>query len=98
MNFTLNGTRLLLNKPEAKETTVTLLPEAKEALEKEVMREWHHLEIFAVGDQCNQDKYAPGKKVFIPTGPLQDTIQFVNIDGEVKILVSEHIVALVWED
>lgn len=93
-NFkTLVGKRVLLNKPVKPESKIQLSPEAAEAMEKEMMSKWTNLEVFAVGTEV--DLVKPGDKVCVETYALQSA-GVVNIDDEIKLMVAERDIAIVW--
>jgi hypothetical protein len=43
------GTRVLLTKPVKPESTIVLSPDMEEALERDMMKKWTHLEVYAIG-------------------------------------------------
>lgn len=90
----LQGKRILLNKPEFKKPSIELSDESREALEKEQMKNWLKIEVFAVGEEVTKVK--PGDKVYIPSYSLQNS-EAIPFDEEViKLLVNEAEVAIVW--
>lgn len=56
------GKRVLLNKPEAKESMFELSESDKMAIEIDMRKTWTKLEVYAVGDDVESVK--PGDKVY----------------------------------
>jgi len=54
---------------------------------------WTNLEVYATGDTVTL--VSAGDKVYLTTGSLQNA-EKVEIDGEVKLMVSEGDIAIVW--
>lgn len=92
--FKLRGKRILLDKPEKKQSAIELTPEAEAELEQQYMKNWTKLTVFAVGTDVAEVKAED--KVYIPTHILQgvEVVQFS--DGSIKLLVSENDVAIIW--
>jgi hypothetical protein len=59
----LHGKRILVNKPEVKESAFELSEKDKALLEADMRTKWTALEIFAVGDEV--EKFAVGDKVYL---------------------------------
>jgi hypothetical protein len=89
----LRGRRILVEKPVRPESTIELTEDVKQRMEIEMMRQWTKLEVFAIGEDV--ESIAVGDKVYLPSGALQ-TAEVVNIEGELKLMVSEFDVAIVW--
>ena len=87
--FILRGNRIMLDKPEKKEKKEgeldLIVPDnlEKEA-EQEMMKEWTHLNIFAVRDEVKDLK--AGDKVYVRTGALHNA-EIIDIDGKIKMMV-----------
>jgi hypothetical protein len=92
----LKGTRVLLNKPEAKTQVIELSVADKAALEEEQMlTAWTQLEVFATGDKVTDTDIVEGAKVYISTQALE-TAEKIEIDGDVKLLVNELSIIIIW--
>ena len=89
----LMGRRVLINVPKKKESVIELTAKDEEILMKEAMVLWTNLEVYATGDSVTL--VSAGDKVYLTTGSLQNA-EKVEIDGEVKLMVSEGDVAIVW--
>ena len=89
----LQGRRVLINVPKKKESVIELTAKDEEQIMQEAMKLWTKLEIYAVGNTV--EKLAVGDKVYITTGSLQNA-EKVEIDGEVKLMVSEGDIAIIW--
>jgi hypothetical protein len=87
------GRRVLINVPQKKESVLELSAKDEETIMQEAMKLWTKLEVYAIGDTV--DKLSPGDKVYITTGSLQNA-EKVEIDGEVKLMVSEGDIAIIW--
>ena len=71
--FILRGNRVMLDKPEKKEKKegkldLILTDEMEKEAEKDMMKEWTHLNVFAVGAEVTDLK--EGDKVYVRTGAL----------------------------
>lgn len=89
----LMGRRVLINVPKKKESVLELTAKDEEAIMQEAMKLWTKLEIYATGDTV--EKVSTGDKVYITTASLQNA-EKVEIDGEVKLMISEGDVAIIW--
>ena len=87
------GRRVLINVPKKKESVLELTAKDEEAIMQEAMKLWTKLEIYATGDTV--EKVSTGDKVYITTASLQNA-EKVEIDGEVKLMVSEGDIAIIW--
>lgn len=87
------GRRVLINVPKKKESVIELTAKDEEAIMAEAMKLWTKLEVYATGDTV--EKVSTGDKVYITTASLQNA-EKVEIDGEVKLMVSEGDVAIIW--
>ena len=87
------GRRVLINVPKKKESVIELTAKDEEAIMAEAMKLWTKLEVYATGDTV--EKVSAGDKVYITTASLQNA-EKVEIDGEVKLMVSEGDVAIIW--
>jgi len=97
--FILRGNKVLLDKPEKKEKEEgkldLIIPDSMEQdVEKEMMKEWTHLNVFAVGVEVTDVKV--GDKVYVRTGALHNA-EIIEIDGVIKMMVLIHDVVMVWQ-
>jgi hypothetical protein len=89
----LNGIRVLLTLPPRDTKGIELSPELKEELDREYATMLDKLEVYAVGDAV--EGLEAGDFVYVPTEELKRGT-FVNVNGEAKLMVSYHGIALVW--
>jgi hypothetical protein len=89
----LHGKRILVNKPEVKESAFELSEKDKALLEADMRSKWTALDIFAVGDEV--ERFAVGDKVYLQMNAL-NTSEVVDIDGSLKLMVREHDIAITW--
>jgi hypothetical protein len=89
----LHGKRILVNKPEVKESAFELSEKDKALLEADMRTKWTALEIFAVGDEV--EKFEVGDKVYLQMNAL-NTSEVIDVDGALKLMVREHDIAITW--
>jgi hypothetical protein len=89
----LHGKRILVNKPEVKESAFELSEKDKALLEADMRTKWTALEIFAVGDEV--EKFEVGDKVYLQMNAL-NTSEVVDVEGALKLMVREHDIAITW--
>lgn len=89
----LKGKRVLLNKPEVKESPFELSESDKQALEMDMRKTWTKLEVYAIGDEVESVKV--GDKVYIGITGLQSS-EAVELEDGVKLMVAERDIAIVW--
>ena len=89
----LKGKRVLLNKPEVKESQFELSESDKHALEMDMRKTWTKLEVYAVGDEVESVKV--GDKVYIGITGLQAS-EAVELEDGIKLMVAERDIAIVW--
>ena len=87
------GRRVLINVPKKKESVIELTAKDESMIMEEAMKMWTNLEVYATGDAVNL--VSAGDKVYLTTSSLQNA-EKVEIDGEVKLMVSEGDIAIVW--
>lgn len=87
------GRRVLINVPKKKESVIELTAKDEAMIMEEAMKMWTNLEVYATGDAVNL--VSAGDKVYITTGSLQNA-EKVEIEGEIKLMVSEGDIAIVW--
>lgn len=89
----LMGRRVLINVPKKKESVIELSIKDEDSIMQEAMKLWTKLEIYAVGDTV--ERVSAGDRVYVTTGSLEHA-EKVEIDGEVKLMVSEGDIAIIW--
>lgn len=98
MNFTLRGTRVMLDKPEKKQEEgkldLILTDEMEKQQEQDMMKEWTHLNVHAVGADVEDVK--AGDKVYVRTGALH-TAEIIDMEGAIKMMVSVHDIVMIWK-
>lgn len=96
--FILRGNRVLIDKPEKKEEEKKLdliLSEGDEkAIEQDLMKEWTHLNVCAVGTDVEDVKV--GDKVYVRTGALHNA-EIIDLNGSIKMMVTIHDIVMVWQ-
>ena len=97
--FILRGNRILIDKPEKKEKKEgeldLIVPDNMEKdAEKEMMKEWTHLNVFAVGSEVSDVK--AGDKVYVRTGALHSA-EIIDMDGNIKMMVTVHDIVMIWQ-
>jgi hypothetical protein len=89
----LMGRRVLINVPKKKESVIELSAKDEDSIMQEAMKLWTKLEVYAVGDTV--ERVSAGDRVYVTTGSLEHA-EKVEIDGEVKLMLSEGDVAIIW--
>jgi hypothetical protein len=89
----LMGRRVLINVPKKKESVIELSIKDEDSIMQEAMKLWTKLEVYAVGDTV--ERVSAGDRVYVTTGSLEHA-EKVEIDGEVKLMLSEGDVAIIW--
>ena len=97
--FILRGNRVMLDKPEKKEKAegkldLILTDEMEKEAEKDLMKEWTHLNVFAVGADVTDLK--EGDKVYVRTGALHSA-EIIDMDGKLKMMVLIHDIVMIWQ-
>jgi len=87
------GRRVLINVPKKKESVIELTAKDEDAIMQEAMKQWTRLDVYAVGTTVESLK--TGDKVYLTTASLQNA-EKVEIEGEVKLMVSEGDIAIIW--
>jgi len=88
------GTRVLLTKPVKPESTIVLSPDMEETLERDMMKKWTHLEVYAIGSDVTTINV--GDKVYVPSSSLQSADLIELDDLSVKMMVAEREIAIIW--
>ena len=85
MNFILRGNRIMLDKPEKKQEEgkldLILTDEMEKQQEQDMMKEWTHLNVYAVGVDVEDVK--AGDKVYVRTGALHNA-EIIDMEGAIK--------------
>jgi len=89
----LHGKRILVNKPEVKESAFELSEKDKALLEADMRTKWTALDVFAIGDEV--EKFAVGDKVYLQMNAL-NTSEVIDVEGSLKLMVREHDIAITW--
>ena len=97
--FILRGNRVLIDKPEKKEKKEgeldLIIPDNMEKdAEKEMMKEWTHLNVCAVGTDVADVKV--GDKVYVRTGALHNA-EIIDLNGSIKMMVTIHDIVMIWQ-
>ncbi len=96
--FILRGNRVLIDKPAKKEEEnkldLILSDSDEKDLEKNMMKEWTHLNVAAVGVEVTDVK--AGDKVYVKTGALHNA-EIIDLDGSIKMMVTIHDIVMVWQ-
>jgi len=98
MNFILRGNRIMLDKPEKKEEEgkldLILTEEMEKQQEQDMMKEWTHLNVYAVGADVEDVK--AGDKVYVRTGALHNA-EIIDMEGAIKMMVTVHDIVMIWK-
>jgi hypothetical protein len=89
----LRKTRILLSKPEERESVIELTEKDKQALEDELKKKWSRLEVYAVGNGV-EDVFS-GDLVYVQISALEHA-ERIEIEGKIKFMVREQDIAIVW--
>jgi hypothetical protein len=91
----LRGRIILLDVPQRKKSIVELSAKDEEAMMQEAAKLWNKLTVYAVGDKV--EEVVPGDKVYVRTSALNmETVERIEIDGEIKLVLNEGDVIIVW--
>jgi hypothetical protein len=91
----LRGRAILLNVPQRKKSVIELSAKDEEAMMQEAAKLWSKLTVYAVGDKV--EEVAVGDEVYVRTGALNmETVERIEIDGEIKLLLNEGDVVIIW--
>lgn len=98
MNFILRGNRVMLDKPEKKQEEgkldLILTDEMEKQQEQDMMKEWTHLNVYAVGVDVEDVK--AGDKVYVRTGALHNA-EIIDMEGAIKMMVTVHDIVMIWK-
>ena len=84
------GKRILINIPVIEKPVIELSPLQEAEREKEAIKKWTELEIFAIGDEV--EKVKVGDKVYVQAFGLESA-EKIMIGEEMKLLVKEFDIA-----
>jgi hypothetical protein len=90
----LRGRRILITKPVAEtKSIIEITPEVQAELDKDMMKRWTRLTIFAVGTEVTD--LAAGDDVYINASMLANA-ELVQLEGVDYMMVLDHAVAIVY--
>ena len=88
----------MLDKPEKKEEEgkldLILTDEMEKQQEQDMMKEWTHLNVHAVGADVTDVK--AGDKVYVRTGALHNA-EIIDMEGDIKMMVTVHDIVMIWK-
>jgi len=84
------GKRILINIPVIEKAIIELSPAQEAEREKEAIKKWTELEVFAIGDEV--EKVKAGDKVYVQSFGLESA-EKIMIGEEMKLLVKEFDIA-----
>ena len=90
---TLRGNRILINRPEVKESALELSEKDKALVEAELRKTWSSLEVHAVGEKVEDVK--AGDLVYVRATALELS-EKIEVDGKLKFMIHEQDVAIIW--
>jgi hypothetical protein len=90
---TLRGNRILINRPEVKESALELSEKDKALVEADYRKTWSSLEVFAVGEKVEDIK--AGDLIYVRATALELS-EKIEVDGKLKFMVHEQDVAIIW--
>jgi len=89
------GKRVLLSTPKRKESIIELTPETERAMDKDMIKLWTALEVYAIGTDVTLVKAKD--KVYVSVSSLSSAERIVIAD-ETKLLVNEFEVVIIWDE
>jgi hypothetical protein len=87
------GKRILINIPVIEKPVIELSPAQEAEREREAIKKWTKLEVFAVGDEV--EKVAVGDQIYVQAFGLESA-EKIMIGEEMKLLVKEFDIAIVY--
>jgi hypothetical protein len=91
----LRGRAILLDVPKRKESSIQLSAKDEEIIMQEAVKMWNKLTVFAVGDKV--EEVSVGDQVYVRTSALNmEVVERIDIDGEVKLVLNEGDVVIIW--
>lgn len=90
----LRGRRILITKPVSEtKSVIEITPEVQAELDKDMMKRWTRLTVFAVGTEVVDIK--PNDEVYINASMLANA-ELVRLDDADYMMVLDHAVAIVY--
>lgn len=91
----LRGRKVLINFPIIEQPTsvIELSPETQAEVDKELMKKWTHLEVYAVGNLVEDVEV--GDVVYLSAQALE-TADRIEVDGNSKFLVDDYHLNIIW--
>ena len=89
----LRGKRVMIEKPELKESVIELTPEVQELLDKEAISKWTRLKVHAVGTDVAD--IVAGDEVYVSPSMSMNAEVF-KIEEEVFMIIPEHAIVIVY--
>jgi hypothetical protein len=89
----LRGKRVMIEKPELKESLIELTPDVQEEMEKEAISKWTRLKVYAVGTDITD--IAAGDEVYVSPSMLMNA-EIFKIEEEVFMIIPEHAIVIVY--
>ena len=91
----LRGRTILLDVPQRKKSSIELSAKDEEAMMQEAAKLWNKLTVYAVGDKVEEVKV--GDQVYVRTSALNmEQVERIDIDGEIKLVLNEGDVIIIW--
>jgi hypothetical protein len=90
----LRGRRILITKPVSEtKSVIEITPEVQAELDKDLMKKWTRLTVFAVGNEVTD--LAAGDEVYVNASMLANA-ELVQLEGVDYMMVLDHAVAIVY--
>jgi hypothetical protein len=91
----LRGRTILIDVPQRKKSAIELSAKDEDMIMQEAVKMWNKLTVYAVGDKV--EEVVAGDVVYINTRSLNmEVVERIDIDGEVKLVLNEGDVIIVW--
>jgi hypothetical protein len=91
----LRGRTILVDVPKRKESVIQLSAKDEDVIMQEAVKMWNKLTVYAIGDKV--EDVAVGDQVYVRTSSLNmEVVERIDIDGEVKLVLNEGDVVIVW--
>lgn len=91
----LRGRTILVDVPERKASAIQLSAKDEEAMMQEAAKLWSRLTVYAIGDKV--EEVSVGDEVYVRTSALNmETVERIDIDGKIKLVLTEGDVIIVW--
>ena len=90
----LRGKRVMIEKPELKESLIELTPEVQELLDKEAISKWTRLKVHAVGTDVTD--IVAGDEVYVSPAMLMNAEVFKSEEEEVFMIIPDHAIVIVY--